>query len=126
MTTADKVGQLFLVTFPGSEVGAGSDIAELIQILRVGGVILSPANENFGNGAFAPTQVLSLTTALQELAFTSSFPVTLTLSVPVTVTVPLQATPSPSERLTVTTTTMVTYTEVMTRPAQGVPLLTAI
>ncbi len=126
MTSADKVGQLFLISFPGSDVEPGSEIAHLIQILRVGGVVLSPSNENFGNGAFAPTQVLSLTSGLQELAFTPSFPITLTLSVPVTVTVPLQATPSPSDRVTVTATTTVTYTEVMTRPPQGIPLLTAV
>ena len=82
MTTADKVGQLFLIAFPGSDIGEGSDIAQLVQILRVGGVILSPSYENFGNGAFAPMQVLSLTTGLQELAFTSSYPVTLTLAYP--------------------------------------------
>jgi beta-N-acetylhexosaminidase len=126
MTTADKVGQLFLVAFPGSDIGEGSDIAKLVQILRVGGVILSPSSENFGNGAFAPVQVLSLTRGLQELAFTDSFPVTLTLTVPVTVTVPVGATPSPSDRETITATMMVTYTEVITRPPQGIPLLTAV
>ncbi len=126
MTTADKVGQLFLITFPGNDIGAGSDIAELVQILRVGGVILSPANENFGNGAFAPSQVLSLTSGLQELAFCESFPVTYTLSVPVTVTVPVGETPSPSDRETITATTTLTYTEVITRPPQGIPLLTAV
>ena len=126
MTTADKVGQLFLVAFPGSDIGEGSDIARLVQILRVGGVILSPSYENFGNGAFAPMQVLSLTTGLQDLAFTSSYPVTLTLVVPVTVTLPVGATPSPSGRETITTTTMVTYTEVITRPPQEIPLFTAV
>ena len=126
MTTADKVGQLFLISFPGSEIGAGSDIAQLVQILRVGGVILSPAYENFGNGAFAPMQVLSLTSGLQELAFSESYPVTLSLSVPVTVTLPVGATPSPSDRETITTTTTVTYTEVITRPPQGIPLFTAV
>ena len=126
MTTADKVGQLFLVSFPGSYIGEGSEVAQLVQILRVGGVLLSPAHENFGNGAFAPTQILTLTSGLQNLAFSSSYPVTLTLSVPVTVTVPVGATPSPSNRETITTTTTVTYTEVITRPPQGIPLLTAI
>jgi beta-glucosidase-like glycosyl hydrolase len=126
MTTADKVGQLFLISFPGSETGQGSEIAQFVQILRVGGVILSPSYENFGDGAFAPMQVLSLTTDLQELAFSTSYPVTLTLSVPLTVTLPLGATPSPSDRDTITTTTTVTYTEVITRPPQGIPLFTAV
>ena len=126
MTTADRVGQLFLVSFPGSYVGEGSEVAQLVQILRVGGVILAPSYENFGNGAFAPMQILALTTELQGLAFSDSYPVTLTLSVPVTVTVPVGATPSPSERETITTTTTVTYTEVITRPPQGIPLFTAV
>ncbi len=126
MTTADKVGQLFLVSFPGSYIGEGSEIAELVQILRVGGVLLSPAYENFGNGAFAPMQILTLTTGLQTLAFSDSYPVTLTLSVPVTVTLPVGATPSALDRETITTTTTVTYTEVITRPPQRIPLFTAI
>ncbi len=126
MTTADKVGQLFLITFPGNDIGAGSEIAQLVQILRVGGVILSPENENFGNGAFAPSQVLSLTSGLQQLAFSESFPVTYTLSVPITVTVPVGETPSPSDRETITATTTLTYTDVITRPPQGIPLLTAV
>jgi beta-N-acetylhexosaminidase len=126
MTTADKVGQLFLVAFPGSLVGEGSEVARLVQILRVGGVILSPSYENFGNGAFAPMQILTLTTGLQELAFRPSYPVTLTLSVPVTVTLPVGATPSPSDRDIITATTTVTYTEVITRPPQSIPLFTAV
>jgi len=62
MTTADKVGQLFLVPFFGGvdEAGAGSDIAYLVQALRVGGVILAPENENIRNDSSAPQQVLSL------------------------------------------------------------------
>ena len=126
MTTADKVGQLFLVSFPGSYSGEGSEVAQLVQILRVGGVILSPSYENFGNGAFAPMQILTLTSGLQGLAFSESYPVTLTMSVPVTVTVPVGATPSPSDRDTITTTTTVTFTEVITRPPQGIPLFTTV
>ena len=40
MSTADKVGQLMLVSFRGSGAEAGSDVARLVQELRVGGVIL--------------------------------------------------------------------------------------
>jgi beta-N-acetylhexosaminidase len=128
MTTADKVGQIFLITFPGSMVDMDSDIGRMIQILRVGGVILSPQNENLSNTSPAtdPEQVLSLTMALQELAFTESSPVTITRTVPVTVNVPLGETPLPSGTESFTTSMVATYTEVITFPSQEVPLLIAV
>ena len=126
MTTADKVGQLFLVTFEGSELGPGSDMARLIQMLRIGGVILSPTNGNFANGASTPTQVVSLTSSLQRLAFTASPSVTVTTTVPVTVTVPIGEPQEAVGREMFTTTTVVTYSEVITFPAQSVPLFVAV
>ena len=44
MSVADRVGQLFLITFDGNDVGFESDIAELIYGYRVGGVVLDPYN----------------------------------------------------------------------------------
>jgi beta-N-acetylhexosaminidase len=126
MTTADKVGQLFLVTFQGSDMGPESDIARLVQELRIGGVILSSQSENLANDLSSPQQVLSLTTGLQELAFSESFPITTTRTVPVTVTVPVGETPLPSGTQTFTTSTVVTYTEVVTLPPQAIPLLVAV
>ena len=126
MTTADKVGQLFLVTFDGNSADARSIIAHLIQVLRVGGVILSPENENFSNDLSAPEQVLSLITALQGLTFSESSPVTITRTVPLTVTVPLGETPPLSAAEVFTTSTVVTFTEVITFPPQGIPLLIAV
>ena len=49
MTPNERVGQLFMVSFRGSDVGPGSEIAELIQRYRVGGVYISAENENFTN-----------------------------------------------------------------------------
>ncbi len=49
MSVADKVGQLFLVTFQGYDTSAESDIATLVRDYRVGGVALLPANGNFRN-----------------------------------------------------------------------------
>lgn len=71
MTVADRVGQLFLITFQGGETGFDSDIAELIYGYRVGGVVLSPANGNFSNekGVDTPRQVASLVNRLQGLAY---------------------------------------------------------
>jgi beta-N-acetylhexosaminidase len=71
MSVADRVGQLFLITFAGDDVGFESDIAELIYGYRVGGIVLDPANRNFSNeiNADTPTQVATLTNRLQGLAY---------------------------------------------------------
>ncbi len=74
MTPAERVGQLFMVSFRGNEVGLESDIAELIQLYRVGGVYISAENQNFTNNQTTPTQVLALTNALQALAQTAPLP----------------------------------------------------
>ena len=80
MTVADRVGQLFVVSVQGDDVGPDSTIAELILDYRVGGVLLSPANGNFRNlnpdGAAAdtPQQVARLTNKLQTLAFDGILP----------------------------------------------------
>jgi beta-N-acetylhexosaminidase len=126
MSTADKVGQLFLVTFQGDDIAANSDVAHLLQALRVGGVILAPENENFSNDTTTPGQVLSLTTDLQRLAFTESSPITITHSVPVTVTAPSAAGPSDTVTTPVTISTVVTVTNVFTLPPQGIPLFVAV
>ena len=47
MSVAEKVGQLFMVTFQGDNVSENSDIATLIRDYKVGGVVLLPANQNF-------------------------------------------------------------------------------
>ncbi len=78
MSVADRVGQLFMVTFQGNDVGPDSAIAELIRTYRVGGVVLQASNGNFRNDPVAgpdgqlldtPAQVLILTNRLQGLAF---------------------------------------------------------
>ena len=80
MTVADRVGQLFVVTFEGNDASPDSAIAELIRDYRVGGVLLSPANGNFRNiapdGAPAdtPQQVARLANQLQALAFDGALP----------------------------------------------------
>ncbi len=71
MSPADRVGQLFVVTFKGDEVDLQSDIADLIVRLRVGGVVLDPRHENFSNDRAVQTsaQVAALTNQLQALAY---------------------------------------------------------
>jgi len=72
MTSLEKVGQLFLITFQGNDVSANSEIARLIQQVRIGGVVLSPAYRNFVNHPGAPTQLIQLTNRLQLLALTAT------------------------------------------------------
>jgi beta-N-acetylhexosaminidase len=126
MTTADKVGQLFLVTFQGSDVPPAADIGRLIQVYRVGGVLLSPQNENFVNGPSAPSQVLSVSTNLQELAFSELSSYTITRTVPLTTTLPPEEVEALTETAPITISTVVTVTQVVTLPAQGIPLLIAM
>lgn len=71
MTVADRVGQLFLIGFVGSSTGFESDIAELVYGYRVGGVVLTPRNNNFTNEPelATPVQVATLINRLQALAY---------------------------------------------------------
>ncbi|HSN73626.1 MAG TPA: glycoside hydrolase family 3 N-terminal domain-containing protein [Anaerolineae bacterium] len=101
MTVADRVGQLFVVTLQGDDVGPDSAIAELIRDYRVGGVLLSPANGNFrnlnpdGTPADTPQQVARLSNQLQTLAFDGSLPAEATLAPQ---TSDVQALPAPEDR----------------------------
>jgi beta-N-acetylhexosaminidase len=72
MSTEEKVGQLFLVTFSGTEVIPGSDIADLITNFKIGGVVLSTANGNIINSGNTAVNVALMTSGLQELAFAST------------------------------------------------------
>lgn len=72
MSVRDKVGQLFVVAFKGSDVTADSDIARLIQEYHIGGVALLASQQNFTNDADAAGQISRLTAQLQRLALESS------------------------------------------------------
>ncbi len=69
MSVADRVGQLFIVTFQGDDTTPESPIAELVSYYRVGGVLLLASNENFRNEGDTPAQVASLVNRLQALAY---------------------------------------------------------
>lgn len=132
MSVADKVGQLFLVSFQGTDVGPESDIATLVRDYRVGGVVLQPANDNFRNVPVVtgpvtgttpsetlstPVQIALLANTLQSLAMEAPRPLSasgaitstapITSSAAVTGTVPQAtnaptATVAPAEPLTAT------------------------
>ena len=80
MSSAAKVGQLFLVTFPGAEVAEDAVITELIRDYHVGGVVLLPENGNIVNEGDTPAQVATLAGQLQGVAWDATQPVTETLA----------------------------------------------
>lgn len=71
MTLQERVGQLFMVDFPGDDTSEGSAIDQLIREYKVGAVLLSESRGNINNQAEVPTalQVARLTNELQSLAF---------------------------------------------------------
>ncbi len=69
MSPEAKVGQLILVTYPGTDVSDESEILTLIREYRVGGVLLRPKNGNFGTATITASDLISTTNALQRAAW---------------------------------------------------------
>ncbi|PKN81428.1 MAG: hypothetical protein CVU46_18745, partial [Chloroflexi bacterium HGW-Chloroflexi-8] len=67
LSPAEKVGQLFLVTFEGTATDADSNIFKLITQQHVGGVVLRQDNDNFIGPDDTITAVHSLIENLQQL-----------------------------------------------------------
>lgn len=67
MTTEEKVGQLFLVTFNGTDLGDQTKIYDLIVNHHIGGVILYAENNNFRETDIL-NGIVNLTGGLQTLA----------------------------------------------------------
>ncbi len=72
MSPQAKVGQLFVVSFPGANVRENSDVATLILKYNVGGVVISPYSNNIVNAGNTPARVAALTASLQNLAISAS------------------------------------------------------
>ncbi len=71
MTPAEKVGQLFLITFDGRDVTPEGPLAQLILDYHIGGVVLSSSHDNFsGTDTASSTRVIIET--LQQLAWQKS------------------------------------------------------
>ena len=70
LTPEERVGQLFLVSFTGTDVGEQSQVYDLIANKHVGGVILEAANDNFVADN-TPSQATQLISALQQAELTS-------------------------------------------------------
>ena len=72
MTPEERVGQLFLVSFQGTDVGPDSNIYDLIVHHHVGGVLLSAGNNNFMAPPDTVAQASQLITSLQEVEWNNS------------------------------------------------------
>src|SRR5574341_357017 len=69
MSPEQRVGQLFLITFYGTDISPDSDIGRLITEYGVGGVVLLEENDNFSGSDPLDVQVQQMTASLQMLAY---------------------------------------------------------
>lgn len=76
LTPAERVGQLFIVSFRGASAEPGTDVYRLITESHIGGVVLLASQDNFTDESNLPAQVLTLTNHLQSAALA------LTLAIP--------------------------------------------
>jgi beta-N-acetylhexosaminidase len=74
MTVEERVGQVFMVDFVGTDTSEASSIAELVLEYKIGSVFISESAGNFDNAGQEPLaqQVSSLTNQLQNLAYQAS------------------------------------------------------
>jgi len=72
MTPAEKIGQLFLITFKGNTVEEGSELYSLLQDYQVGGVVLSRTDDNFTGPEDTTQAVFELTSQLQNIVWNNS------------------------------------------------------
>lgn len=80
MTPEERVGQLFLISFDGSEIRADDPIVKLIQKYYIGGVVLSEVHNNFTGPEGTIEKAYALTSQLQNLSYETSLTVHYTSS----------------------------------------------
>jgi beta-N-acetylhexosaminidase len=72
MTPEQRVGQVFLITFNGSNVGADTKINDLIKKYYIGGVMLKAANDNFSDADTSLKDIHTMTADLQRTAWNNT------------------------------------------------------
>src|SRR5688572_3115845 len=72
MTPEERVGQLFLVTFRGTDTSAEAQIRELISNHHIGGLVLQAGNDNFIAEPDTATGAHQLINALQDIEWEST------------------------------------------------------
>ncbi len=77
LSPEERVGQLFLITFTGTDTSAESQIYDLVANYHVGGVVLQSGNDNFTAAPNTVEDAYQLIAALQNIEWdsaTSSLP----------------------------------------------------
>ncbi len=69
LSVDERVGQLVMVNFVGTDVSDVSDVAALIRDYKVGAVLVTASNGNVVNRGDTPAQIAALTNGLQQRAF---------------------------------------------------------
>lgn len=72
MTPEERVGQLFLVTFQGSDISPTSQIYDLVVNRHIGGIVLRSENNNIIPQDNILQSLISLTTGLQSVNYEAS------------------------------------------------------
>lgn len=72
MTAEERVGQLFLVTFTGTDTSDQSQIYDLIVNRHIGGVVLTASNNNFTAAPNTIRDAYQLTQDLQQIEWDSA------------------------------------------------------
>ena len=72
LTPEERVGQLFMVTFNGSNIDEDSEISDLIINHHIGGVVLQRENDNFVAPQQTADGVLNLTRQIQTIERSAS------------------------------------------------------
>ena len=72
LSPEERVGQLFLVTFSGTDTSPSTQIYEFINKFHIGGLILDRDNDNFVNPDQIPEDCWKLIQELQTIEYNSS------------------------------------------------------
>ena len=72
MSPEERVGQLFLVTFTGTDTGENSQIHNLMTEYHIGGVVLLAENDNFVSAPETVAQAHALINNIQQLEWDTS------------------------------------------------------
>ncbi|MEA5078432.1 MAG: glycoside hydrolase family 3 N-terminal domain-containing protein [Anaerolineaceae bacterium] len=99
MNAEQRVGQLFLVSFTGTDVSETSKIFDLIKNRYVGGVLLEQVNDNFTGPEGTAAAAQNLINSLQTLAIQKSDQTDTSPKVPLFVGISQEGDGSPNDQI---------------------------
>jgi beta-N-acetylhexosaminidase len=99
MNAEQRVGQLFLISFTGTDVSEASKIYDLVKNRHVGGVLLEQTNDNFSGPDGTPVAAQSLINSLQTLALQKKNQTDNTPKVPLFVAISQEGDGTPNDQI---------------------------